>query len=66
MAAELGYKIRLLDIGGGLPCAEESRRLFEEVGGLMLESCLGSTLRESKDLSAGQEYLGPLMWGAIF
>ncbi|XP_032083017.1 antizyme inhibitor 2 isoform X1 [Thamnophis elegans] len=35
MAAELGYKIRLLDIGGGLPCAEESRRHFEETAAVI-------------------------------
>lgn len=42
MGAELGYKMRLLAIGGGLPSAQESRRHFEEVGVLRLGSCFGS------------------------
>ncbi|XP_070805341.1 antizyme inhibitor 2 isoform X1 [Pituophis catenifer annectens] len=35
MGAELGYKIHLLDIGGGLPSAEESRRHFEETAAVI-------------------------------
>lgn len=33
MGAELGYKMRLLDIGGGFPGAEEAKGHFEEVQG---------------------------------
>ncbi|KAG8142958.1 hypothetical protein E2320_000256 [Naja naja] len=35
MGAELGYKIHLLVIGGGLPSAEESRRHFEETAAVI-------------------------------
>ncbi|XP_039184117.1 antizyme inhibitor 2 isoform X3 [Crotalus tigris] len=35
MGAELGYKMRLLAIGGGLPSAEESRRHFEETAAVI-------------------------------
>lgn len=35
MGAELGYKMHLLDIGGGLPSAEESRRCFEEAAAVI-------------------------------
>ncbi|XP_063168679.1 antizyme inhibitor 2 isoform X1 [Candoia aspera] len=35
MGAELGYKMHLLDIGGGLPSAEESRRRFEETAAVI-------------------------------
>ncbi|XP_053124382.1 antizyme inhibitor 2 isoform X2 [Hemicordylus capensis] len=35
MGAELGYKMRLLDIGGGLPGAEESKGRFEEMAAVV-------------------------------
>lgn len=40
MGAELGHKMRLLDLGGGIPGAKESKGHFEEVWILLLLSPL--------------------------
>lgn len=42
MGTELGYRMHLLDIGGGIPSTEDTRAQFEEVHG---SQCLPSAGR---------------------